>query len=848
MRTTYLLSVLLILMGCSGSNKHPKAEQIIVKWKLIENNFQSQTQLLSEFKFINTSKHELKSNWAFYFNTINGPINDSGAIVQFEHVNGDLYRMLPKENFILKPGDSAAFSTICKNWVTSYTDAPNGGFFVFNNKANEAEKSEIIIEPILETEKHTKRNDNDIMPVETPRLSYEKYIAYGLKPLAKDKLIPVIPSPKKYSLGNGEFKLDETQIIYYQEEFKNEANFLAEQLKSNIGISLKTEPIKPSIDKGITLVKEDLKNEEGYKLNITEKTITITANTKTGIFYGIQSLRNLLPSESYKSTLKNINLQAISIEDEPLFNYRGIFLDVARNFQSKESVLKLLDMMALYKINKFHFHFCDDEGWRIEIKTLPELNSVGSYRYFSDDPNVLLPSFGSGPHKEGHTGSGYYTREEFIEILKYATERHIEVIPELDMPGHSRAAIKSMNVRYQKYMQKGNIQEAEKYLLVELGDSSQYRSVQGWNDNVVNVCQPGLYNFIDEIVKELKGMFDEAGAKLTMIHTGGDEVPAGVWEKSKLCNKFLAENSEYKTIRQLQSHFVEEFKKILDKYQITTNGWEEIVLKQENGKWVKNDKMIGQTYIPYIWNSVWGGGMEDLSYHLANLGYKIVMCNVTNLYMDMAYVKNPSEPGYYWGAYTDTRKFFEFTPFDIRNCAYEDNMGHKLNAFELFKGKELLSEKGRKNVFGLEGLLWTENTKSPEMMEYMIFPKLLGLAERAWAQQPEWSKISNEKKRMQDLNEEWNLFANTLSQRELPKLDYINKGVNYRIPVPAGKISNDTLYILTEFPGYTVRYTTNGNEPQINSEIYTQPIKVTGTVIAKAFATNGKSSRKVVIK
>jgi hexosaminidase len=845
---TTLIIVIFITSGCMIKNR-PEASEINVSWNAIENNYNNQSLLLSEFIFVNNSKYDLKADWEFYFNTISNIQRDSLGLVKFEHVNGDLWKMTPNNNFILPVNDSINIPFFIAGSIVSITDAPKGGFFLFNDNPDKPESiGDIQIMPI-NSEKLGKRSSDDIMPIETPQIRFEKYSSYGLSILNHEDILPIIPTPKSITIGDGIYSLSDGTIIYYEDQFVKEAEFLSNALQENMGSKLRIEKKTSDDMPGIYLIEDKQAKPEGYSLDIVKNKITIKSSATAGIFYGIQSLRALLPVSSYKSAVNTIILPCLSVVDDPMFAYRSVHLDVARNFQSKASVLKLLDLMSMYKLNKLHFHFCDDEGWRIEIKSLPELTKVGAYRYFSpSDPNILLPSFGSGPNKEGHSGSGYYTRNEFIDILKYATDRHIEVIPELDMPGHARAAIKSMNARYERIKKDGHLKEAEKYLLKDLNDSSVYRSVQGWDDNVVCVCNEGVYAFLDEVTKELKSMFQEAGAPLTTIHSGGDEVPEGVWEKSPKCQQYLSQHPEIKKAKELQTYFIKRFKGVMDIYNIKTAGWEEIALKNENGQWKPIAELSDKGYIPYVWNSVWGWGMEDVSYKLANAGFQIVLCNVTNLYMDLAYAKDPQEPGYYWGAYTNTRKLFEFTPFDIRNCAYEDKMGNKLNGNELFKGKELITEQGKKNILGIEGLLWTENTQSSEMQEYMIFPKLLGLAERAWAQQPDWASEQNEKIRLEKLNKQWNIFANTLGQRELPKLDYYSSGVGYRIAPPAAIIDNDYLKAMSEFPGIEIKYTTDGSEPNINSKLYTQPVKVINTVKLKSFATNGRSSRTAVVK
>lgn len=194
-----------------------------------------------------------------------------------------------------------------------------------------------------------------------------------------------------------------------------------------------------------------------------------------------------------------MKVPVVNIQDFPRFSYRGVHLDVSRNFHSQESVFKMIDILAFYKINTLHLHLTDDEGWRIEIESLPELTRVGGQRgHTTKDAPALHPSYGSGPHPYAPQtyGSGYYTREEYIEILRYAHKRHITVIPEINLPGHARAAIKAMEARYEYFMSKGDEKAANEFRLIDPEETSEYLSAQLFTDNVVNVARESVYHFL----------------------------------------------------------------------------------------------------------------------------------------------------------------------------------------------------------------------------------------------------------------------------------------------------------------------------------------------------------------
>ena len=245
---------------------------------------------------------------------------------------------------------------------------------------------------------------------------------------------------------------------------------------------------------------EGQSSKEAYELEVDAQGIRVVGASPAGVFYGLQTLRGLLPTTAAP---KGLVLEAHLVRDAPRFGYRGFMLDVARNFQPKQDVLRVLDLMARYKLNSFHFHLTEDEGWRLEMPSLPELVSVGSRRGHTLDSSLHLPPhWGSGAVPDRPWGSGHYTRAEYIEILRYAAARHIEVIPELEMPGHARAAIKAMEARFRERRQKSDA-AAGRYLLSDPDDRSQYTSAQLYHDNVMNPTLESTYVFIERVVADL---------------------------------------------------------------------------------------------------------------------------------------------------------------------------------------------------------------------------------------------------------------------------------------------------------------------------------------------------------
>ncbi len=249
-----------------------------------------------------------------------------------------------------------------------------------------------------------------------------------------------------------------------------------------------------------------------------------------------------------------------------------------------------------------------------------------------------------------------------------------------------------MDARYDRLMKEGKKAEAEKYLLRDLEDQSVYRSVQGWNDNVINVAVPSVYNFVERVVDDVVGMYKEADAPLQRIHFGGDEVPAGVWEKSPAYHALKKNHPEIESTDDLWYYFYGKVNGILKQRGLTLYGWEEIGMRKttlDGGpRYIPNPDFVNEKFQVDVWNNVLGWGAEDLAYRLANSGYKVVLSCVTHLYFDMAYYKSFEEPGYYWGAFVDINKPYDFIPFDYFKNANEDKFGGRVGSIDFHRQRK----------------------------------------------------------------------------------------------------------------------------------------------------------------
>ncbi|MDJ1506045.1 family 20 glycosylhydrolase [Xanthocytophaga agilis] len=804
-----------------------------VTWEVSDNNTQGKSK--STIVFSNTGNKPFpNTGWTIFFNASGFKAQDTTqAIIRL--VNGDLFALTPGPKFGALPAGGSKKVEVTGGAIRNVSGLPIGFYISADHTPTKGYPLNVVVKPLFNTEK------NDFL-VANRIYKQNQQIAN----IPAEKLVKIFPTPVKYTETADKFILDPTVVISADASFKNETEELTRYITQLTG--KKSASQAKAKGKAIVLSKIAGLAPEEYKLTVTKNRITISASTSTGAFYGIQSLISLIPS-SVKNTDKTISISGVDVSDSPRFGYRALQIDVARNFHSKAELLKILDLMALYKLNVFHFHFSEDEAWRLEIPSLPELTKVGSKRAATpDSKDHLYPSFGSGADTTS-SGSGYYTKADFIEILKYANQRHIRVIPEIESPGHARAAIKAMDARYERLMKLGQPEEALKYLLRDPNDKSQYRSVQGWDDNVINIALPSTYNFMETVVDDIRKMYQEANAPLEMIHFGGDEVPAGVWEKSPAVNALLRPEGELKTPNDLWNYYFTKVNALLNKRNLSMYGWEEsgLVKTFVNGKavWEPNTELAKKKIQVDVWNNLPGSGAEDLAYRMANKGIKVVLTAVTNFYFDLAYNQSFDEPGYFWGGYVDIDKPFYFIPFDyLKNL--KDNDGNPINP-AIIKGREQLTEFGKSNIVGLQGAIWSENIRTPERLEYMLLPKMFGLAERAWSKEPEWAKENDAAKSERLYQTAWSEFINVVAKRELPRLDQYAGGFQYRVPTPGAVINQGQVEANVQFPEFSIHYTTDGSEPTLNSPVYSGPIKEKGTIKLKSFNLTGRGSHTVLV-
>ncbi|MDX1476575.1 MAG: family 20 glycosylhydrolase [Saprospiraceae bacterium] len=842
MRIVVQTAVMLCMIhACQTETPDTSATEISIRWHLESVDLQAY-QSSATLTIANQSSDTLRSDWTLYYNqfaSLNAARSDS--TLEVEHITGDYHRIAPSASFApLPPGAGRAFRLRYNGIMRRISDAPHGMYLV----DADGDVQQVALA--------TSGVDASTLAALNPPTPATRFSENAMvDPDAWDAGIGIIPRPAAYAVGPDTLRLGGTIRISFDPYpgFEPEARKLQQALKRYYAGT--AEVILDNTGGEIHLARSRMAGQ--YAVEVNTDGVRIAGDAPADVFYGIQSLLGLIPLRHLTSPSASLTLPHCNITDAPRFAYRGLHVDIARNFHSLDRLKRIVDQMAYFKLNRLHLTLTNDEGWRLEIPGLPELTEVGAYRgHTLDETTHLYPAYGSGPDPfaPDNNGSGFYSREEYIDLIRYAAERWVQIIPEIDVPGHARAAIKAMQAREQRLMQEGKPEEALRYRLHDPQDTSVYRSAQNYSDNVICVCQESTYAFIEHVVNEVVKMHDEAGLPLLAIHSGGDEVPVGVWQGSPVCAAWIS-NKRLAGPNALGAYFQQRFIEILQQHGLTAAGWEEIVLAMDNkghNTTEINDRFIGQPVLPYVWNAVWGWGREDMAYRLANAGYEIVICNSAALYFDLAYDRDPLERGLSWSGYVDTRTVFDFLPLDMFAVATVDMYDNPLDPDHI-AGMERITPEGAGRVQGIQGQLWGETIVDSELLDYYLFPKMLALAERAWAAAPDWRSLPTREERLAALERDWAQFAQIAGRQVLPRLDVLFGGVAYRIPLPGAIVRNDTLHANVRFPGLQIRYTSDGARPFEEWSIYAEPVAIgTDSLVLRAFNTTGRASRPVIVR
>jgi hexosaminidase len=495
--------------------------------------------------------------------------------------------------------------------------------------------------------------------------------------------IAIIPEPVLLTQKPGEYSLPQTITIASssQKAVNYAVNYLQQKLSKATGYTV-TATGNNSSGGNIQLLLNTSKNaaigKEGYALSVTPGGVTINANEAAGLFYGVQTFLQLLPKEIESSeVVKDVKWSApcVEITDYPRFGWRGLMFDVSRHFFTKEEVKQYIDQMARYKFNLFHFHLTDDEGWRIQIKSLPKLTEVGAWNVkregrFGD----FIPTTPDEPRNYG----GFYTQEDIKEIVQYATERFVNVLPEIEMPGHSLATIVSYpELSCTAGAANYKVRSGEK--IVEWPANGHF---YGLVDNTLCPANEKVYPFIDKVMTEVAALFP-----FEYIHMGGDECIRNFWEKNDTIKK-LMQKEKLKNLDEVQSYFVKRVEKIVESKGKKLIGWDEIL----DGGLAPNAAVMS-------WRGV-KGGIEA-----AKQGHEVVMSPTTYAYLDYMQSDVIMEPRVY--ASLRLNKTYEFEPVP--------------------EGVDA------KYIKGGQGNLWTEQIYNMRQAQYMTWPRGFAIVESVWS-------------------------------------------------------------------------------------------------------------------
>jgi hexosaminidase len=481
--------------------------------------------------------------------------------------------------------------------------------------------------------------------------------------------LPLIPKPVTAEPGEGTFAFSAATGIRHHGDLAVEAGLLADDLAKLTG----SRPKVVSKEMKILLRSQILVDIEpasdlpasGYRLEITPRTVTIIGKDAAGVFHGTRTLLQLLPAGKFDGPAM---LPAVKIHDYPRFAWRGIMLDVGRHFYPVGEIKRLIDWMAFHKLNTFHWHLTDDQGWRIEIKKHPKLTEVGAFRESS-------PPYGNRNSDDGVRYGGFYPQDQIREIVAYAAVRHITIVPEIEMPGHASAAIAA-------YPELGNSDVP--------GFAAKVMTRWGVHSQVF-APKEETFRFLEDVLAEVCELFPSK-----FIHIGGDEAPKTQWEKSKFAQDVMKREG-LKNEEELQSWFIRRIGKFLDSKDRRLIGWDEI---QEGG--------LPKSATMMVWRDA------KWAKHALALGNDVVMATTSHTYLD--YYQAPAATELARGKEYESiggdlplEKVYSYNPtFVVENPAQE------------------------KQVLGTQAQLWTEYAKDMKKVEYLAFPRVAALAEVAW--------------------------------------------------------------------------------------------------------------------
>lgn len=588
----------------------------------------------------------------------------------------------------------------------------------------------------------------------------------------------VVPLPNQMVPQQGRFELNKKVKVITAAclpEVKAVADSLIQQLSLTAGITLQQTDKEQADTPAIAFITRKGMPKEGYQLSVTPTRITITASQPNGFFYGVQTLYQLLPPAVYgkvKEKKAEWSVPAVEIEDAPRFAYRGLMLDVCRHFSELDYIYKFIDMLAAHKMNTFHWHLTDDQGWRIEIKKYPKLTEIGSKRketlvdyYYTNFPQVF----------DGKVyGNYFYTQEQVKAVVAYAASKYITVIPEIEMPGHAIAAIAS-------------------YPELSCTPDTTYDVTGTWGVFDQVYCpKEETFEFLEGVMDEVMALFPS-----TYIHVGGDECPKTAWKSCAHCQALIqklglkddttpnaVDGKKHSKEEKLQSYVITRMEKYLNSKGRNIIGWDEIL----EGGLAPNATVMS-------WRGVEGG------MNAAKAGHNAIMTPGAFAYLDH-YQEDPEFAATTIGGYNTLKKTYSYNPVPD-------------DAEELVK----------KHIIGVQGNIWNEYIQNNDRRDYQTFPRAIALAETGWTlnEQKDWKNFCQR-------------MTAEFDRMDVMKVKACRNFFDVNINTHADSTGVLNVLLETFYPQADIHYTTDGSEPTSQSALYTQPFALKGAIDLKAAA------------
>lgn len=584
--------------------------------------------------------------------------------------------------------------------------------------------------------------------------------------------VNIIPQPLSLTIKKGSFVIDAKTSIEASssdKEVQKVALFFENYVNNVSKVKIKNTAGKNAKKISFVIEKSNELGDEGYIINVSPETVAVKANTSKGLFYGMQSLVQTLPLAKGNDL---VQIPAMDIKDYPRFQWRGVMLDVCRYFLTVDMMKEYLDLMATYKMNVLHWHLTEDQGWRIEIKKYPRLTEIGSVR------NGTI--IGRYPGK-GNTNTpvgGFYTQEQVKELVKYASDRAITIIPEIEMPGHSSAAIAAypeLSCFPNEKTKFGN----HPFSLKSVKEASEGRIkfVQETWGVFEDVYAPTEYTFkfLEDVIDEILPLFPSK-----YIHIGGDECPKDAWKRSEFCQNLIKEKG-LKDEHGLQSYFITRMEKYINSKGKSIIGWDEIL----EGGLAPNATVMS-------WRGE-KGGIEAVK-----LNHNVIMTPGDPCYLNRPQGDPEVEPVGGWGVNT-LKKVYAYEPIPAE-----------------------LSAEQAKYVLGSQGNFWTEYIPTYEHLQYMTLPRLLALSEALWS--------PKDKRDWKDFRQRLNPHFKSFEKKGLK----YSRG-DFRTEIKTATVDNVLSIVLeTENPDAVIYYTTDGTVPTTASLKYVKPIAIDKSIAIKA--------------